>query len=862
MALYPSGIMSKMLEGLLPLVNRPSRYIDGEVNVHGKDPQGAEVLFALAFPDLYEIGMSYVGLQILYRLLNALPGVVCERVFSPFLDLEGRLRAERLPLVSLESRIPLKDFDIVGFSLQYELTYTNLLNILELGGIPLLASERQEDMPLVIAGGPCAMQPEPLTDFIDAFVLGDAEHALPQLVETFRKWKEAKGTKGELLEALSEIPGVYVPSLFEVGYDRDGRIVSIRPLKEGYCRVNRQILSDLDSVPYPTSPIVPLAKVVHDRLSIEVVRGCSRGCRFCQAGFIYRPVRERDPRGLLEVVEEALRRTGYDEVSLLALSIGDCSYLIPLVQHLMSKYGRERVALSLPSIRVGTLAEEVVKEIKRVRKTGFTIAPEAGTERLQRVINKIVPEEEVIFTARTAFEAGWRSLKLYFMVGLPTEREEDVKAIVSLAKRVTSLGGQANVSVSTFVPKAHTPFQWERMIGLEEIYERHRLLKTELRGRRLRLKWHEPRMSFLEGVFSRGDRRLGKVLLEAYRRGCRFDGWTEHLQWKRWLEAFEASGIDPLFYLRERYREETLPWNHLNSGVKTSYLWMEREKAYAGEVTEECQPGCRRCGLCREGTEVRIAPPFTPPLLPKGIREVIHRKPWVRKIRARFLKLGRMRFLGHLEMVDTFIRALRRAGVPLKYSEGFHPLPKVVFTTPLPVGVESLAEYVDVEISRYIRPSDFLEGLNSELPEGLKVVEAYEMAFKGVSLPNLFREDLFLVPLAGWITPGDAKDLVEKKLASGQLLMKVQKKSGFKTVDVLAYLEEIRVTKLREFTPVVPLPQGVPPLEELLKGEWALSMRVKKGLKPFYLLQGIFDLGEEEVKRLQILKVESLPPLL
>jgi len=851
-----------MIDDLLPLVSRPSRYIGKEVNTHRKDPAVAKLRFALAFPDLYEIGMSYVGLHLLYHLLNSLDGVVCERVFSPWFDMEERLRSREIPLMSLESRIPLREFDIIGFSLQYELTYTNVLNILDLGGLPLRASERDRDLPLVIAGGPCAMQPEPLAEFVDAFLLGEAEEALPEMLRVYRDWKEARGTKDELLEALSGIKGVYVPSLFSVDYDEEGKVKGIRPLKEGYGEVRRRALQRIDSSPYPTHPIVPFAKAVHDRLSLEVVRGCSRGCRFCQAGFIYRPLRERDPQKLLQVIDESLRNTGYDELSLLALSVGDCTYLPPLVRYLMARYGQEKVALSLPSLRVGTLAEDLIEEIKKVRKTGFTLAPEAATERLQRVINKIVPEEEVLSTAKKAFGAGWRLLKLYFMVGLPTEGEEDVKEILLLSRKVASRGGHVNVSVSTFVPKAHTPFQWERMIDLEEIAERHRLLKRELRGRRLRLKWHDPKMSFLEGVFSRGDRRLGAVLLEAHRRGCRFDGWTEHLKWPKWEEAFEAAGLDPKFYLRERDEGEVLPWSHLKTEVKEDYLASERQKAYRGETTEECRPGCRRCGVCKDGEEVSLAAPFTPPPLPRGVREVVHRRPWVKKIRARFLKLQQMRYLGHLEMVDAFIRALRRAGVPLRYSEGFHPLPRLVFTSPLPVGVESLAEFVDVDISRYIRPAEFQERLNAQLPEGIKVVEAWEMAFKGGSLPNLFREDVFLVPLEGWTGPEEAERTIRAKVESGQLLFEIEKRGKQRTVDLLSFIEEIKVVPLEAFSPLVPLPPDVPPLGELLGGGWVLRMRLKKGLKPFYLLQALFDLSPEEAKLRRVLKVESLPPLI
>jgi radical SAM family uncharacterized protein len=531
------GEGADMMQDFLPLVSRPCRYLGGEVNACRKAIDQAELRFALCFPDAYEIGMSHLGMQILYGLLNAQEGIVCERAFSPWFDMEARLRSRNIPLSSLESGTPLRAFDVIGFSLQYELCYTNVLNMLSLAQIPLLARERGADMPLIIGGGPCAFNPEPLADFFDAFCLGDGEEVILEVVDLIKRWKADGGDKDTLLQALASIEGVYVPSTFQVSYQSDGIIDAINPLVAHYQGVRKRTVTDLNECYYPLAPLVPFLKVVHDRLSVEITRGCTRGCRFCQAGYIYRPVRERDPRRILEIIDQSMQRTGYDDISLLSLSTGDYTGISPLLETLMRRYADAKVAVSLPSLRVGTLTRGLIEEIKRVRKTGFTLAPEAATERLQGVINKITDEKELLETAAQVFEAGWNLIKLYFMVGLPSEREEDLRGIVSLSQRIARQGGRGkrggnvNVSISTFVPKPHTPFQWEPQLALEEVQERQRFLKDKLRGKGLRLKWHDARMSLLEGVFARGDRRLGEVLLKAHERGCQFDGWTEHLRW-------------------------------------------------------------------------------------------------------------------------------------------------------------------------------------------------------------------------------------------------------------------------------------------------------------------------------------------
>jgi radical SAM family uncharacterized protein/radical SAM-linked protein len=697
-----------------------------EVHAKCKDPEKIRLRFALAFPDLYPIGMSHVGIQILYHILNAHIGIAAERVFAPAIDMEARLRDGGIPLASLESGTPLFAFDIVGFSLLYELNYTSILNMLALSGIPFYGTDRDRSHPFVIAGGPCTFNPEPVADFFDAMVVGDGEEVVLELVAAWLEWRDAGGERQDLLEEWSKLQGVYVPSFFEAIVDPQGFQV-LRPRFREYGTVRKSQVSDLREVPYPDHPVIAYGTPVHDRVSLEICRGCTRGCRFCQAGMIYRPVRERPCADLLSLAERTLASTGYDDISLLSLSTGDYSGIEVLVEALMNRCEPERVAVSLPSLRVGSLTESLMSQIKRVRKTGFTVAPEAGSQRLRDVINKNITEEDLEETVRSAFGLGWQLIKLYFMIGLPTEADEDLDAIVELVRRLQKIrtpggrGGKVTVSVSTFIPKAHTPFQWSPQMSIDESRRKIVRLRDQLRGKGLRFKWQSPEMSLLEGLWARGDRRLSRLLAKAYEMGCRLDGWSDHLQYDKWQEAIEACGIDVDFFTsRVRDLSEPLPWDHIDSGVSKEFLRQEWEKALEGLETPDCRDGeCSLCGVCDFETVKPIT--FEADAKVQSSSPQAKEEGPFKKLRVSYEKRGPAKFFGHLEMVRIFLRAFKRAKIPLRFSQGFHPAPKVSFGAALPVGTESLEEHFMVQVPLNVSRETIVKGVNAELPKGLKI---------------------------------------------------------------------------------------------------------------------------------------------
>ncbi len=604
-------MLTKKQEQLFNKVQKPARYTGGEVNSVIKDKTSVKFRYAFCFPDNYEIGMSHLGMKILYSLVNAREDAWCERVFAPWTDMEEEMRKADVPLFALESGDSLSEFDMIGFTLQYELSYSNVLNMLDLGKIPLRSRDRQSLTPIVVGGGPCACNPEPLADFFDIFLPGEGEEVTNELIDLLMVHKEKGSSKLEFLRDAAKIEGVYVPAFYEVSYNADGTISAVTPKEGAPAKVKKRIISDLDKVYYPEKFVVPYIDIVHDRAVAEVFRGCIRGCRFCQAGFIYRPIREKSSDTVNRQAKCLCDTTGYDEVSLCSLSTSDYSGIEQLIPQMFSWALPEKINVSLPSLRVDNFSEELMEELKKVRKSGLTFAPEAGTQRLRDAINKNVTEEEVLSTAAQAFRGGWTAVKLYFMMGLPTETLDDIAGIAELAQKVVNefyknpdkpkgKGVTVSISVASFVPKPFTPFQWEPQDTMEQLVAKQKHLMENVHTHKIQVSWHQSQTSFLEGVFARGDRNLCDVIEAAWRKGCKFDGWDEYFRFDKWMEAFEACGVDPAFYSnRRREFSEILPWDHLDYGIRKEFLIEENQKAHESVTTPNCRQKCAACGAAR-----------------------------------------------------------------------------------------------------------------------------------------------------------------------------------------------------------------------------------------------------------------------
>ena len=601
--------MKKITDHILYKVEKPSRYVGGELNQVVKDPKDVDIRFAFCFPDVYEVGMSHLGTRILYHTINARKDTYCERVFAPWPDMEEQLRKNEIPLMTLETKDPLTEFDILGFTLQYEMSYTNILNMLDMAGINYRASERREDEPIIMAGGPCAYNPEPLYDIVDFFEIGEGEEIMNEVLDVYKKYK-GKGKKKEFLREISKIEGVYVPSLYDVTYNEDGTIKEFKPKYDDVpAKIKKRIVNNFDKVDFPLDMIVPYSEIVHDRVVLETSRGCTNGCRFCQAGMIYRPVREKTTNTLMEQARKMIEATGYQEVSLASLSICDYSDIQNLVSSLILEHGDKNVGVALPSIRVDAFSVDLIKEIQKVRKTGLTFAPEAGSQRMRDIINKGLTEERILEATKSAFESGWSTIKLYFILGLPYEELEDAAGIGELAEKMAAVyyeipkekrakGLKITVSTSILVPKPFTPFQWAPMARPDEVWQKIDAVKGSIKTRSIHYNYHEQKTSFMEAVFARGDRRTCDLLIKAFEKGAKFDGWSEYFNYDIWMEAMKECNIDEDFYVyRDRSYDEILPWDFIDIGVNRRYLEVENEKAKRAELTQNCRKGCTGCGI-------------------------------------------------------------------------------------------------------------------------------------------------------------------------------------------------------------------------------------------------------------------------
>ncbi|MCB9682069.1 MAG: TIGR03960 family B12-binding radical SAM protein [Alphaproteobacteria bacterium] len=748
---------------ILPLVEKPSRYLGTEVNAVHKDPSQVQVRIALAFPDLYDLGLGNLGIHILYAVLNRLPWAWCERTYAPGLDMERELRARGLPLFALESKDGLGMMDGLGITLQSELTYSNILNILDMAGIPLRTADRDDTHPLTFAGGPAVFNPEPIAPFMDFFVIGDGEDVIVEIAEVLRDLKGAR-RKTKLL-ALSRIEGVYVPELYPFETLPNGAIlprVDAPPIR-------KRLVRDLDGAAFPTDYIVPFTQQVHDRVSLEVLRGCTQGCRFCQAGMVTRPVRERTLDRVDQLLKRTLAATGYEEVSLVSLSTCDHSRVRQLVENTVEAVKDDHVSVSLPSLRLDSFSVDLADMVAETRRTGLTFAPEAASPRLRAVINKWIPDEELLEMADRAFELQWSHVKLYFMIGLPTERDDDILAIADLAHRTLSVGkrrsgrARVNLGVSTFVPKPFTPFQWAAQIPLEETERRQDILSGALRSRDIKFGRHEPEETFLEGLVSRADRRAADLLEAAFRKGCRFDAWGEHLRFDLWQEAIAETGYDVVDALRERDPDERLPWDHLDVFIPKQWFREDWERAIELRHAPDCRhKRCHKCGvidvereLCAsmlrdniEGRKLEAAwTRKTPegvqrdPTVPSGAPPVVQRL---------WLRIGRTesaRFLSHLETQAAWLRSLRRCRVPLAYSQGFHPHPKMAFSTAAPLGEASVGDYLDVSLTAPVDPDLLRTQLQATVPEGFAVLDVRVVPLDSPSLMGLNAGGVYKVQL-------------------------------------------------------------------------------------------------------------------
>ncbi len=829
-------------QDILNHITMPSRYLGTEINAVKKDPDKVNLRIALAFPDLYEIGTSHFGIQILYSILNQQKDIAAERVFCPSTDMERQLRDKKIPLLSLESATPLKLFDMVGFSLLYELNYTNILTMLELSQIPVLADDRNESHPIIIAGGPCACNPEPVAKIFDAIVFGDGEEVCLQMARKLMECKEdGSFSKTEILKQWSALDGVYIPSFFSdqsIKIDHSETVIP-SPCFEHYTTITRAVVKDLNITPFPENPVVPFGKPVHDRLRMEIGRGCTRGCRFCQAGMIYRPVRERNSDSIVDLLQKCICSTGYEDISLMSLSTGDYTKIQNLLETLMSTYQKKHIAVSFPSLRAGTLTAALMEQIKRVRKTGFTIAPEAGSQRLRNVINKNITEAQIFETIRDAVKSGWKSIKLYFMIGLPTETEEDIIETINFIKKIRKIKGlekshfKVNASFTTFIPKPHTPFQWAGQASLDYSEQVLFRIKKELESNSVHVKWQQPETSRIEGLFARGDRNLTNLLICAHENGCRLDGWSDHFNYGKWIQSAEHADIDINHYTtRKRALDEPLPWDHMDSRIHKQFFVEEWYKSIEEKSTADCREGsCRQCGVCDFKL---IQPVFNQTEInsEENPADENREEKQSKIIMVVYSKMNHARFFGHLELVNMFLRAIRRLNVPIRFSKGFHPMPKISFEDPLPIGMESEEEKFFISVDNDYNPDDLAQQLARLLPEGITVIDC-QVVDKGIKNEKTDYISYSIELADGFFSESLLQNYVKCENFD---VIKTGKKGKSKILNLKTIVDDIKMVDRNKLLLTTAGEPG-------------------KKLRPSEIIKNIFGLSEQSIHQARIIKL-------
>jgi len=798
----------KNIEEILPAVKRPGRYIGNEINIIRKNNyKSIKIRFVLAFPDVYELGISNTGLQILYHILNKKKWISAERVYSPWIDMEAKLREKNIPLFSLETKSPIKDCDVLGITLQYELHYTNIINMLDLAHIPIWQKQRKEDSPLVIAGGPCAYNPEPISDFLDCVVLGDGEKIVIEIAEAIKEAKNKKLSRQDTLKTLSEIKGIYVPSLYKID-SKNKNYEYIHPLNKNIPEmINARTVSQLSQDSFPDKPLVPLIKVPQDRYSIEIMRGCTNGCRFCNAGMIYRPVREQPVDEIVELVKNSVNNTGYSEISLGSLSTLDYVNISELLTRLHKSLKNKHISLSLPSLRADSLTESIVRICSDFKMDRLTIAPEAGTQRLRDVINKNLTDDQILEAIETVFKNGWSRVKLYFIIGLPTETHDDIQGIVALTDKIINITKHykrktIHISISPFSPKPWTPFQWEKWEESDSLEKKIRYLQKHIKHYRVKMSWEDLNVSRLETILGRGDRSLSRVIFDAWQKKAKFDSWTDQFSFDTWLDAFENNQITMENYLSEKPLDAPLPWDHLNKGVSKSFLLTERNKAFSVKKTMDCRKsGCNKCGLMNNPVCKKIISKennYYKKSMNLNIsfddkkRTARQNNDDIFPVRIAYSKNSKIRFISHLETMRIFQLGFQRANINLAFSQGFHPRPKISSGPPLPLGLCSDREYLDIQlINTY--PRDFDQRLNQALPQGLTIKESKIISKKTPSLASMISLASYCVTFDYQINWKNVQYNISEILKSNSLKVTRLKKGIKKTIDIRIYIDTLYI---------------------------------------------------------------------